>query len=179
MHLNDHGPNESFHRTAVIGEHIWNLFAPSTGTVESTRAVCSGPCPVRVWISPRKETAQSQEATYSSFYYPQSKKGCFLMFKWNFLYLNLCFFRVPGYWEDPAVFSLLSPIRCLYTLMRSLLSFLFSRLNIPISLSLSCYIECAKPLTTIVALSWTCSNMFMSHSSQGAQDWTPDLFHQC
>lgn len=168
MHLNDHG--QSFHRTPVAGEHIWSLSAPSTGTAESARAVCLGPCPVRVWICPRKETPQSQEETYSSFLVPSKKKGFFLMFKWNFLYLNLCFFPVPWYWEDPAVSSLLPPIRCLHMLIRSLLSFLFSRLNIPISLSLS------TPLIIIVALS---SSMSMSHLSQRAQDWTPDLFHQC
>lgn len=88
MHLNDHDPNERFHRTAVIGEHIWNLFAPSTSTVESIRAVRSGPCPVRVWISQGNSTI-SRSNLFQFFTTPQVKKGRFLCLN-GFSCISIC-----------------------------------------------------------------------------------------
>jgi len=64
------------------------------------------------------------------------------------------------------------PFRYLCTLMRSLLSLLFSRLNSPSSLSPSLDVRCSRPLVILVAFHWTLSIMSMSLVYSRALNWT-------
>ena len=62
------------------------------------------------------------------------------------------------------------PIRYLPTLLRPLLSFLFSRLNSP-----SSYKRCSSPLTISVSFCWTHSSKSTSPLHWGAENWTQYL----
>jgi len=59
--------------------------------------------------------------------------------------------------------------------IRSPMSLLFSRLNNPSSFSHSPKGLCSRPLTSFVALLWTCSRASMSFLQRGAQNWTQYL----
>ncbi|XP_063182760.1 phospholipase ABHD3 isoform X5 [Chroicocephalus ridibundus] len=65
-----------------------------------------------------------------------------------------------------------APFRYWKAALRSPRSLLFSRLNIPNSLSLSSQERCSSPLIILVALLWTHSNRSMSFSCRGLQSWT-------
>lgn len=75
---------------------------------------------------------------------------------------------IPGnHWEESGSLFLHLPFRYSYTLMRFPLSFFFSRLKSPSSLSLSLYRErCSNPLIIFMALHWTSSTMYWNDSSK-------------
>ena len=64
------------------------------------------------------------------------------------------------------------PFRYLYTLMRSPLSLLFSKLTSSSSLSFSSQKGCSSPFIIFVALHWTLSNTSVYLLYWGAQHWT-------
>lgn len=64
------------------------------------------------------------------------------------------------------------PIRCLYMLKRSLLSYLFWRLKKTSFPNLSSYVRCSNLLIIFVAVWWTCSSLSMSFLYWGAPKWT-------
>ena len=103
-------------------------------------------------------------------------KMCLLMFRWNLLCFNWC--PLPlllplGTTEKSLALPFLHhPFRHLYTLIRSTVSLLFSRLISPSSLSLSLQERCSCPLIIFVALHLTVSSMSMSFLYWGTQNWT-------
>lgn len=86
-------------------------------------------------------------------------KKCFLAFRWNLMFFNLYgLFLVlsQGTTEKSlALTSSLSPVKCLYILIWSLLSLLFSRLNRLSCLSPSSWEKCSNPLIILANLHWT------------------------
>jgi len=98
----------------------------------------------------------------------------FLMFKWNFLHLNLCPWRLVlslGTTEK-ASSSLLPPHQVFIHVGKIPLSLFFSRLNSPSSLSLSAYERCPGPLIIFMAIHWSSSSMSTSLFYWGAQKRT-------
>lgn len=75
---------------------------------------------------------------------------------------------VPGnHWEESGSLFLHLPFRNSYTLMKFPMSFFFSRLKSPSSLSLSLYrARCSSPLIIFIALHWTFSSMCWNDSSK-------------
>lgn len=69
--------------------------------------------------------------------------------------------------------SPLSPMRCLYILMRSLLSLLIFRLNSPSSLGVSLHKGCANLFILFIDLHWIHSSQFLSFLYLEAQLWGP------
>lgn len=110
------------------------------------------------------------------FYHIQSKKvgDFFLMFRWNFLAFSLCLLplalAVVTTERSPASSLPASHFKMyVNTLMRSLLSLLFLRLNSHSSLSFSSQSRCY--LIILVAFCWTHSSSSSSTFYWGAQQW--------
>lgn len=101
------------------GDHL--VYPPAQA--ESPRAGYQESCPVEFWVSPGMETSQLLWANFSIVWLPSKK--CFLMFRWNFMYLSWCLLFLvfpPNTTEKSlASSSLLCPhTRYLYTLIRPL-----------------------------------------------------------
>lgn len=86
----------------------------------------------------------------------------------RFLCFNLCSFPLFLSWSTTEMSlspsSLFLPIRYLYTLMRSHLNLLFSRVNSLSSPNLSSYEKCSSPLFVFVVLHFTLHGL-------GSQEW--------
>ena len=94
------------------------------------------------------------------------------MFKWDFLYFNLC--PLPlGLSQDTTEKSL-APSSLLPHQVFIHMSLLSSTLNSP---SVFFYEGCCSPFTIFVALCWTCSSTSTSFLHLGAQDWTQHSMH--
>lgn len=99
------------------------------------------------------------------------------MFKWNLLYFSLCplaFILSLGTTEKSLGTSgLLQSIRYLWTLVRSMLSLCYSRLNNLSFLSLTFYVRCSSPYI-FVTFRWVCTSTPMSVLYRGAVNWTQE-----
>ena len=168
-------PNYNFHRTAEVGRHLWRSSTPTTCSEQGQQEqYAQGHVQLGFEYLQHGDSTNSRSNLFQCLTTLTSKKFV-LTFKWNFLYFNLCFSPLVlllHITKSLTLSSLLAPIRHLYTLVRSCLSLLFSRLNSPSSLSLSWYIWCSELLIIIEALGWTCSSMSVPHLSQEDQDWT-------
>lgn len=108
-------------------------------TVQSIPLSFSGPCLVMFWMPPRMETPPTSLGNLCQCSVMLTLEKCFLMFRWNFLYFNL--YSLPlllwlGITKTSLSQSPLhSPIRYLFTLITSTLSFLFSMLSCSGSIS--------------------------------------------
>ena len=112
----------------------------------SSRADCSWQCPIRFWIYLRMDTPKALWTTFFTDE-PLTIKKSFLMVKLIFPCFNLSplplVLSLGTTEKNLAPSSQHPPLRYLYTLMRSPLGLLFSRLNRPSSLSLSSYDTCS------------------------------------
>ena len=77
------------------------------------------------------------------------------MVRWDLLCLNLC----PVTEKSLALSALHPPLRYFYTVMKSCLRLLSSRLNSPCSLILSLQETFSRTLTIFIALCWTSRNL--------------------
>lgn len=90
--------------------------------------------------------------------HPHSGKGVF----WCSDRASCVAWLLPCHWATlqrahPAPNSLHPPFRYLYTLMRPVLSLLFSRLNIPSCLSFFSWVRCSSPFYTFVCPHLSCT----------------------
>ena len=127
------------------------------------RDSCLGPCPDSFSISPRTKSPQTLWATCASAWSPSQ---CFLMIWWKLLCFSLCplplILSLGTTERSLAPSSLCPPFSHLYTLTRSPLSLLSSRLNSPSSLYLSSEERYSGPLVLFLALHWTLQRVHVS-----------------
>lgn len=100
-------------------------------------------------------------------------KEVFHIFKWIFLYFNVCLVLSGKQWKDTGsmVFYYLNPFWYLHTLIRSTEPS-FLQVNKSNSLSLSLYDTSSILLIIFVTFHWTFSTMGMYFLCWGAQNWT-------
>lgn len=97
----------------------------------------------------------------------------FLILNWNFSYLFLLTFALSPLVPD-GITEKSHPLYSLssHALIKTPLSFFFSRWNSPSSYLPPPNVRCSKPIIIFTALPWIRSRLFMSPSHWGAQDQT-------
>lgn len=113
-----------------IGIPFWKSSNSTSWQKQSTRACCSGLCPVEFWVFPGIETPQLVQ----EFDHPHSKKNFFffLIELPVFVPIASCL-SLDTTKKSLVLFSLHPSLQYFYTVLRSLLSFRFFRLNSPSS----------------------------------------------
>lgn len=137
---------------------------------EPFRAGCSEQCLVSVWLSPRLEISQPLWEICASVQPPYERKFL-LKFKWNFSYFSLWPLpAVAGHdWKESGCVLFIHPNQDLNTLIWSLLSLLFSRLNSSSSLCISSQERWSHPLIILKVLDWYLSSRAIFLMYWGAQ----------
>lgn len=108
----------------LITELIWLSSIP-TKPLPTAKSGCPGPCPTGIWIFPKMETPKPPWAICSSaWHYTQYKNWVvfFFLFRWSFLYFNLCplpfVFPLCRIQKRLVLSSLYPPTKYLYTLIK-------------------------------------------------------------
>lgn len=124
-------------------------------------------------ISREVDSRTSLGSLFHCFLIPKVK--FFLIFRWTHLCLSLFplhfVLSVVTTEKSLAPLSWHLPWKHLCALLRSPLSFLFSRLDKPSSLSLSSQKRFSSALPMFIALHWTLSSNSLSFLNWGAQNW--------
>lgn len=150
------------------------MYSNPLPTAEPARAGCPRLCPIGFWESPKMETPQPLRATSFQCLTMHTVKTLFVMFRWNFMYFNLCplslVLSLCSSEETPALSSLFPLSKYLYTLIKltpepSLLE--EKKSQFPQSL-----IGCFNPLTILVAVCWIHSRISMSLETQNCTQYS-------
>lgn len=82
--------HHQIHGVLEVSGDLWTWSSPTPLLkARLTTAACSGPCPVRLWASPKMQVPQWFWAAWScSVTLPHKKIN--LMFKWKLLYFKQC-----------------------------------------------------------------------------------------
>lgn len=132
------------------------------------------PHPFGFLISPRLETPQPPQQPMPGLSHLYSKK-CSIIYKQNFPCFKLCPLPCPvtrNHREEPGSLYFSPSDEAFTHTDKTPLNLLFSRLDSPISLSLSLHDTCSSPFIICVILCWTLCGMSMSLLCWGAQNWS-------
>lgn len=149
---------------AEVSKDLQRPSSPTLRGAEAARAGCQGLCPVEFWASPRMEKATSYFGNLFQHSVTFTGNKCLLCLSVPMRRVWLCLY-IPACDLPP----------CPPSPIRSPLNRPFSSLSTFLSLS-SCE-RCSKPLTTFMALCWTCSSISLSLWYWGAQNWTWGMRH--
>lgn len=81
----DHTASQS----SELGMHRWRLSSPISGSAESPKDDCQGPCPVECWIAIKGDPSISL-GTFFQRLMILTLKNILPVLRWNFMWFNLC-----------------------------------------------------------------------------------------